>query len=138
MGRRIASDVSPLHGMTRPEHQLAFVWVAGAHLGHQSVEMRSAAGIDQHQLTVGGYLQPRDGGVAHVESPGDGAAAALAGGQALEGLSLLMVTELGRPFADARKSSGHLNPSNAAFELTPWQVRPSLAAMVRSERPGSP
>ena len=42
------------------------------------------------------------------------------------------------PFADARNSSGQLNPSNAAFELTAWHVRPSLAAMVRSERPGLP
>ena len=34
------------------EHQLAFVRVAGAHLGHQPVEMSGAAGIDQDQLAV--------------------------------------------------------------------------------------
>ena len=75
--------------------------------------------------------------MVHVESPGDGAAA-LAGGQAPECLGLLMITELGHPCADARNSSGQLKPSKAAFELTPWQVRPSLAAMVRSESPGLP
>ena len=42
------------------------------------------------------------------------------------------------PFADARNSRGQFNPSKAAFKLTAWQVRPILAAMVRSERPGLP
>ena len=73
-----------------------------------------------------------------MESPGDGATA-LAGGQAPECLTCSMVTATSTsPFADARNSSGQLNPSKPAFELTPWQVRPSLAAMVRSKSPGLP
>ena len=34
------------------EHQLAFVRVVGAHLGHQAVKMRSTARIDQDELAV--------------------------------------------------------------------------------------
>jgi hypothetical protein len=34
------------------EHQLAFIRLPRAHLGHQAVKMRSAAGIDQDKLAV--------------------------------------------------------------------------------------
>jgi len=34
------------------KHQLAFVRVAGAHLGHQPVKMSGAPGIDQAQFAV--------------------------------------------------------------------------------------
>ena len=43
-----------------------------------------------------------------------------------------------RPFVDVRNSRGQRNPSKAAFELTPWQVRPAwlrwCAANVRACR----
>ena len=73
----------------------------------------------------------------HVESSGDGAAA-LAGGQAPEGLSLLMIAELSRPFWRCPELARQLNPSKAAFDPTDYQVRPSLAAMVCRERRGLP
>ena len=39
---------------------------------------------------------------------------------------------------DRNLSSGQLKPSRAAFDPTDCQVRPSLAAMVCSERQGLP
>ena len=50
----------------------------------------------------------------------------LACAQSLKRLSLLMVTELGRPFCRCPEFEWPVQPSKAAFELTAWQVRPIL------------
>ena len=54
LGQRQAAQIDAILGseIEGQEHQLAFVWMAGAHLGHQPIEMHRASGIDQAKLAI--------------------------------------------------------------------------------------